>query len=253
MDVDLASALVLVAAPLLLGVAYRARVALRGRAESARVAREGRSALLTQGAMEMFHWALAPLGALCVRLGVSANAVTYASLALGLTAGVVVADGHLGLGALLAALCAVLDGLDGVVARASLRASSAGEVLDAAVDRYTELALLFGLAVHLRAALPLLVLTLLATAASFMVSYSTAKAEALGVTPPRGSMRRSERAVCLVVGTALVPLAARLGRGLEDAPLVVALAAVALFGNVSAVRRLASIARSVRGREAEAP
>jgi hypothetical protein len=35
-----------------------------------------------------------------------------------------------------------------------------------------------------------------AIAGSFMVSYSTAKAEALSVEAPRGSMRRSERARC---------------------------------------------------------
>jgi phosphatidylglycerophosphate synthase len=202
--------------------------------------------------MEMFHWAIAPAGALCVRLGISANAVTFASLALGLAAGVAIAAGHLGVGALLAALGAVGDALDGVVARASHKASDAGEVLDAAVDRYTELALLGGLAVYLRDALPLLVLTLLAICASFMVSYSTAKAEALGVTPPRGSMRRSERAVLLVVGTALVPFAALLGARLHDTPIVVSLVVVALVGNVSAVRRLAAIARAVDAREASA-
>jgi phosphatidylglycerophosphate synthase len=252
MDLDLASAVALVLTPVLVGAAYLVRVALRGRAASARVEREGQSALLAKGVMEMFHWAIAPAGALCVRLGISANAVTFASLALGLAAGVAVAAGHLGVGALLAALCAVGDALDGVVARASKKASDAGEVLDAAVDRYTELALLGGLAVYLRDPLPLLVLTLLAICASFMVSYSTAKAEALGVTPPRGSMRRSERAVLLVVGTALVPFAALLGARLHDAPIVLSLVLVALVGNVSAVRRLAAIARAVDAKEAAA-
>jgi phosphatidylglycerophosphate synthase len=252
MDIDLASALALVAIPVLVGTAYLVRVAVVGRAASARVEREGQSALLAKGVMEMFHWAIAPAGALCVRVGISANAVTFASLALGLAAGVAIAAGHLGVGALLAALGAVGDALDGVVARASHEASDAGEVLDAAVDRYTELALLGGLAVYLRDALPLLVLTLLAICASFMVSYSTAKAEALGVTPPRGSMRRSERAVLLVVGTALVPVAALLGAGPHDAPIVLSLVVVALVGNVSAVRRLAAIARAVGAREAAA-
>ena len=41
-----------------------------------------------------------------------------------------------------------------------------------------------------------------------MVSYSTAKAEALGVEPPRGAMRRQERAVYFVLGAALVPIVA---------------------------------------------
>jgi CDP-diacylglycerol--glycerol-3-phosphate 3-phosphatidyltransferase len=247
MTVDLACALALVALPTVTTLAYAARVVSRGRAASARVEREGESALLAKSVMEMFHWVLAPAGALCVRLGISANAITFASLVLGLGAGVAIAGGHLGVGALLAAICATLDGLDGVVARASRCASDSGEVLDAAVDRYTELALLGGLAVYMRDELPLLVLTLLAISASFMVSYSTAKAEALGVTPPRGSMRRSERAVFLVLGTALVPFAGLLGASarLHDAPIIVALLIVAAVGNVSAVRRLTAIARAV--------
>ena len=253
MNLDLASSITLVAAPPAVSIAYAARVALRGRATSARVDREGHSALLAKGVMEMFHWAIAPAGRACVKLGISANAVTFASLALGLSAGAAVAAGHLGVGALLAALCSAGDALDGVVARLSRRASDAGEVLDAAVDRYTELALLGGLAVHLRYDVGLLVLTLLAMCASFMVSYSTAKAEALGVTPPRGSMRRSERAVCLVLGTALVPFAIALfGERFGAAPVAVALLLVAVAGNVSAVRRLTAVARAVDAKGAPA-
>jgi CDP-diacylglycerol--glycerol-3-phosphate 3-phosphatidyltransferase len=247
MNLDLASSLGLLAIPVAASAAYGARVTLRGRAASERVDREGKSALLAKSAMEMFHWAIAPVGAACVRLGISANVITFASLVAGLGAGVAVAAGHLGVGALLAAISAAGDALDGVVARASRRASDAGEVLDAAVDRYTELALLGGLAVYLRDELALLVLALLAISASFMISYSTAKAEALGVTPPRGSMRRSERAVCLVLGTALVPLVALVPSAARyhDGPIVAALLLVAVVGNVSAVRRLSAVARAV--------
>ncbi len=253
MNLDLASSIALVAIPVVVSVAYAGRLALRGRATSARVEREGHSALLAKGVMEMFHWALAPVGRACVRAGITANAITFASLALGLAAGVAVAAGHLGAGALLAALCSVGDALDGVVARLSRRASEAGEVLDAAVDRYTELALLGGLAVHLRYDVRLLVLTLLAICASFMVSYSTAKAEALGVTPPRGSMRRSERAVCLVLGTALAPVAAELlGERSAIAPVALALLLVAVAGNISAVRRLTAVARAADAKGAPA-
>ena len=87
-----------------------------------------------------------------------------------------------------------------------------------------------------------------------MVSYSTAKAEALGVPAPRGAMRRQERAVYLVVGVALVPdRGARCARA-TALPLVARArcrsspcsALVAIVGNVSAVRRLRAIAESVR-------
>jgi CDP-diacylglycerol---glycerol-3-phosphate 3-phosphatidyltransferase len=244
---DLACSLFLLLVPVAVGAGYVARSALRGRLRSERVEREGRSHLIAKGLMEAFHWALAPFGALCVRLGITPNSVTFVSLAFGLAAGVAVAAGRLGVGALFAGISAAGDGLDGVVARLSGRASDAGEVLDAAVDRYTELALLGGLAVYLRASVPELVLALLAIGASFMISYSSAKAEALHVTPPRGSMRRSERAVLLVLGIALAPFAGLAVARSTDAPIVAALATIALVGNVSAIRRLSAIARAVPG------
>ena len=255
---DLLCSLSILAALALLALTYGARVAFRGRARSARVDREGKSALLGKGAMEMMYWTVTPLGAGLARLGVSANAVTWASLAVAVAAGVALGAGHFGLGAVLALVSAAGDALDGFVARATGTASDAGEVLDAAVDRYVELAFLGGVAVALRGSVPALVLTMLAIAASFMVSYSTAKAEALQIEPPRGSMRRTERAVVLVTGAGLTPLFALLpfvrARATSDeawshAPMIAALAIVAVVGNTSAVRRLASIAASVRKRE----
>ena len=85
-----------------------------------------------------------------------------------------------------------------------------------------------------------------------MVSYSTAKAEALHVSPPRGSMRRQERAVYLVVGAALVPVVAAvcqrfaLPSWLARLPLLGVLVLVAAVGNASAVRRLRLTAVAVR-------
>jgi len=85
-----------------------------------------------------------------------------------------------------------------------------------------------------------------------MVSYSTAKAEALHVTAPRGAMRRAERAVYLVAGAALTPLsgvlAARLSLAgwVQDAPILAALALVGIVANASAIRRLYAIAQSTR-------
>ena len=68
-------------------------------------------------------------------------------------------------------------------------------------------------------------------------------------TAPRGAMRRQERAVYLVVGVALVPIAAAvcaragLPPWVARVPLFAVLALVAIVGNVSAVRRLRAIAR----------
>ncbi len=251
--IDLACSIVLLALVLVAAVAYGARVALRGRASSERVEREGKSALVGKSAMELFHWVIEPCGAACERLGVTANAVTWGSLVLAIGAGAALARGHMGIGAALATVSAAGDALDGAIARRTKTASDAGEVLDAAIDRYGEFAFLAGLAFWFRAAPALLGLTLLAVLASFMVSYSTAKAEALQLEAPRGSMRRTERAVVTIVGAALSPLAAAANPAWSLAPIVIAVGVVAVVGNVSAVRRLVAIARAARLRSERAP
>jgi CDP-diacylglycerol---glycerol-3-phosphate 3-phosphatidyltransferase len=245
---DLVCSASLVAVVLVATIAYSVRVARLGPARSARVEREGRSLLLGKGAMEMFHWVLDPLGVACEALGVTATEVTLGSLFLASGAGVALALGHDGVGAALAAIAASGDALDGLVARRTKTASDAGEVIDAAVDRYGEFAFLGGLAFAVRETGWLLALTLFALLASFMVPYSTAKAEALQLPAPRGSMRRTERAVYLIFGTALAPFAALANPAWTRAPIVAALALVAVAGNVSAVRRLAAVVRGARGR-----
>jgi CDP-diacylglycerol--glycerol-3-phosphate 3-phosphatidyltransferase len=245
---DLACSLLVLGLSSSASLAYGVRFAARGPFGSARVEREGRSLLLGRRAMEAFHWVLDPIAAGCARLGITANAITFGSVGLAVIAGVLIATGHAGTAGMVAALAASGDGLDGMVARRTHRASAAGGVFDSAADRYSELAFLGGIAVALRTSAPLLLLALLAILASFMVSYSTAKAEALHVQVPRGSMRRTERAVYLVLGAALAPLAARLDPRFYQAPIVAALALVAVVGNFSALRRLAAVAAGARAR-----
>ena len=250
MEVDLlasGAALVVLAAGL---AGYGVRVAISGGARSARVREVGSSPLLGQHAMEFGYWCLQPVGRACVAAGLSANRITALSLLVGLCGGAALAVGHLGVGALLMSVSALGDLLDGLVALSTRSAGPAGAIFDASVDRYTEFFLLGGVVFHERDHAPLLALALLCILGSFMISYGSAKAEALGVTVPRGVMRRPERAVYLCGGLLLTPLAAsavaalHLPTLLSEAPLVGALALVALVSNLSAALRLRSVARA---------
>lgn len=247
--IDLACSAGLAVSAIVLAVAYARRVSISGPAHHARVDRAGGSALLGKGMMEVGYWALRPVAHGCVALEISANAVSWASLALAALAGVALAAGHFGVGAALGLVSFACDAVDGLVAREAGTASDSGEVLDAAVDRYSEFLVLGGIAVFERSNAPVLLLALAATAGGMMVSYSTAKAESLRVEAPRGAMRRQERAVYFVLGTALVPATSYacdrwdLPGWTATAPLVATLALVAVVGNVSALRRLRAIAR----------
>lgn len=242
----------------LLAGAYLVRVIFKGRAHFDRVDKQGASALLSKEMMEAFYWFLQPLGKFLVYCRITPNGVSWASLAFGLIAGLCLAFGHFGSGAAFACVSAVMDSLDGLVARMSGTASDAGEVLDAAVDRYAEFMFLGGLLIYYREIPILMVLTLAALVGSYMVSYSSAKAEALHVNPPKGSMRRPERAMYLIIGAALSPVTIPWWEATRDFPvaighpMVAALTLVAVLSNVSAVERLMAIAKAMREREAQA-
>lgn len=257
-DYDLMNTLFLFGLAAALAVGYGLRSAFRGRAQFDRVNRDGGSPLLGKGVMEMAYWGLQPVGRFLVLIHITPNMLSWTSLFFGALAGCVLAYGHFGFGAVFSAVCALLDSLDGLVARMSGKASDVGEILDAAIDRYAEFFFLAGLLIYYREIPFLMVLTLAALAGSFMVSYSTAKAEALHVDPPRGSMRRAERGFYLTLGALLSPISipwfetsntypVHLGY-----PMVITLAIVAFFSNFSAVERLWAISRSVKARETAA-
>jgi phosphatidylglycerophosphate synthase len=185
-----------------------------------------------------------------VALGVTANGITLFSVVLAAAAGGLLAFGFFGAAAVAMVIASLGDALDGLVARRTGTASVGGALLDASVDRYEEFFFLGGLAIYFRANPVLLALTLFALAGAFMVSYGSAKAEALNVPVPPSSMRRAERAVCLCVGTILTPPVQWLTRtdGLPEwvggLPLLAAIALIAVVANVSAIRRLRLLASS---------
>jgi CDP-diacylglycerol--glycerol-3-phosphate 3-phosphatidyltransferase len=248
--IDLFAAVVVLALFVGIALGYAVRLAFAGTPRFARVEAAGASPLLGKRLMAMGYWSLQPLGRACARAGLSANGITRASLGVGALAGSALALGHLGVGGALATVAALGDVLDGLVARTTGTATPHGGLLDAAVDRYGEFFLVGGLAIHYHDDRGELALALLALIGSFMVSYGSAKAEALGVAAPRGAMRRAERAVWLCGGALLSPFAAALGESASlaswagEAPMLSALAMVGLISNVSAVRRLAAIARA---------
>jgi phosphatidylglycerophosphate synthase len=257
MTFDLIYTLAMISLVVLIGLAYSLRVLIRGRAESDRVNRQGGSPLLSKSLMEGAYWTLQPIGRVLVTLHVTPNQISWASLVFSILAGACLAVGHFGFGAGFATISALLDSLDGMVARMTGTSSDAGEVLDTTVDRYAEFFFLGGLVIYYREIPVLVILALFALAGSFMVSYSTAKAEALHIDPPKGSMRRPERALYLTLGAALSPITIPWLEAVREFPvpighpMVIALGLVAVLANLSAVERLWAISRAVRVREAD--
>ena len=202
---------------------------------SDRVENFGGSVLMGKGIMNWAYWMLEPVVRGLARLDVTANMMTWASLVLGIGAAAALAVGMPGLACLLATVSTLGDILDGQIARYTHTGSRRGELLDSSVDRYTELAFVAGFIVSARHSVALLIVGLTALQACMMISYSTAKAEALGITPPRGLMRRHERAAYLITGVGLTSVIS------SPIPAVVAFSVVAVVGNLAAIRRLTAI------------
>jgi CDP-diacylglycerol--glycerol-3-phosphate 3-phosphatidyltransferase len=230
--------------------AYLVRVVRFGKFRSERVTGVGGTALVGEGIMQATYWAIDPVVRGLVRLGATPNGITYSALVMGIGAGVAVAYGWFGLACLLATGSTISDILDGQVARLTKTGSNRGELLDAAVDRYTEFAFIAGFIFFAHGSVIAVGIALTALLASFMISYASAKAEALHVATPRGLMRRHERATYLILASGLTPV---LGPTVhahwpalpESIVFVAGLLIVGLVGNLAAVQRFARISRGL--------
>ncbi len=231
-----------IAAVTLLGFAARPGQSVR----HARVSREGGSVLLSERIMHRGYVWVDRLAAVADQCRLSANTVSWLSLALGAGAGVLVGAGWLGCAAWLLALSGLGDGVDGALARrsASGNGSAAGAVLDSALDRYVEFFFCAGLVWYYRSTPLYQLIVVAALFGGFMVTYSTAKAEALQTTPPRGWMKRAERMVWLTGGATFAAIAP-LAHVPPGAVLASVLALIAVFANLSAILRLHALARAM--------
>lgn len=229
-----------------LGAHGIARIATGRPLVAERVLREAAFPLFGKAPMHAVVRALMPLGRGLAALGISANAVTVSSLIIAVFAAIAFARGQFGVAAVIAAIAALADGLDGLIARATNTESRFGRVLDTTVDRYVDALFLGGIAVHVRADLVLLVTALAAIVGSFAVSYASSVERELGVVARPAPMRRAHRLAYLLLGSACAPLAVSLAHDPRAGlvPVFAAVGAIAIVGNVSAVRRLLAAAQS---------
>jgi CDP-diacylglycerol--glycerol-3-phosphate 3-phosphatidyltransferase len=252
---DLTISIVITSLFVSLTAAYALRALFLGRVRHKRTEADGGSIFLNKGLMEMVYWVIDPMIAFIAALRITPNMVTLASLVPAAAGAVAIGFGWFGLGATLTVLATFGDIIDGLLARKTGLSSDAGELVDAAVDRYGEMFFFGGLVYYYRDHDQVLFIVLAAIVGSFMVSYTTAKAEAMGVPAPRGAMRRGERGAYLMTGAAFTPLARALfahspSLALREVPILLALSIVAVVANISVVQRLLAIAVLLREREA---
>jgi CDP-diacylglycerol--glycerol-3-phosphate 3-phosphatidyltransferase len=220
----------------------------------------GRVARIKRQLQDGAHAAAAPLVTLLSRLGVSADQLTIAGLVLSALSGFAFYLGHTRTGALMLLLAGLCDILDGELARRAGLESRFGAFLDSTLDRLSEAVVLLGilgfylrnlyaLVLHPERALlqistgldPLTWAVMAFTAAlalvgSFMVSYTRARAEGLGLACKVGWFERPERLVLLVVAGLLRVFWA----------MSAALLLLAILSFATAAQRVAHVHRNTR-------
>lgn len=149
-----------------------------------------------------------PLAAFLVRTGVTANGITLTGLVLTCAAAIgLFGTGHFVSGAIVIALCTLLDLLDGAVARAGDGGSPYGALVDAVSDRVADGVILAALLWWIVAAEPsnryALLVLLACLVLAQVVSYSKARADAGGLRTPGGLMERADRLVLILLGAGL--------------------------------------------------
>jgi CDP-diacylglycerol--glycerol-3-phosphate 3-phosphatidyltransferase len=179
------------------------------------------------------------------RTGVTPNVLTATGVSLCLAAAVLVPfDSHgkllvFWLAAGIFVVGSLLDILDGALARAGGKSTPFGAFIDSTTDRVGEGAMLAAIALvfarHNRDWA--VVVAVAAVVGSFLVSYTRARAEALGLTGDVGLGSRAERVVLITAGLVFAPWG-----GLPWA--IVALAATAWL---TVVQRILHVRKQLSG------
>jgi CDP-diacylglycerol--glycerol-3-phosphate 3-phosphatidyltransferase len=181
------------------------------------------------------HRLFDPVARLLFRARLRPNHLTVAGLGVSIAAAYVFSMGRLRWGAVLLAVAGLFDFFDGAVARLAGSDSDYGAFLDSVVDRYSDLAVLLGILVYYetRGDTTASIATMATLAGTFMVSYTKARAQSIGLRCEVGIMERPERLITLIVGATFLVLT----------PIMVLLA---VLTNVTAVQRIIYTRRIAR-------
>jgi len=160
------------------------------------------------------------------------NFISFIALVLGLAAGILFALAQPLWAGVVIILSGFFDLLDGQVAAKTDKKSLFGAIFDSTLDRYSEFFVYLGIAYYFRFHWALWV-CFFTFFGSFMVSYTRARAEGLGVECQIGIMQRAERLGLLAIGSLLGSIF-----GVFDSVMIAVLITIAVVSNFTAFQRI---------------
>lgn len=184
-----------------------------------------------------------------VRRGVSPNVITTIGTLCAVAGGVIYATGHISIAGWVIGLTAIFDVLDGTVARRSGRSTTFGAFYDSTLDRVADGVVMGGLTVFWATSpthgnVWMVGISLLGIIGTFLVSYTRARAESLGIDAKVGIMQRPERVVLLSAPQAFFGLA------LGGWVLIAIVTLLSVTAWMTAVQRILFVYRATEGRGA---
>ena len=188
-----------------------------------------------------------PLVQAMVRWRVHPNAITTVGFGVTVAAGVLFHFDHVRWAGLFVLLGGILDIFDGQVARVSKLGSKFGSFYDSTLDRISEIVVFLGLLSLYNqygrdlADVWMVYVIALAMGGSLMVSYTRAKAEALGLDCSVGLMQRAERVLLLGGGCLFFGL---MWQGLVLKAILIVLAVTAIL---TAIQRIVWVYQHASG------
>ncbi len=207
---------------------------------------------------ERYLRTIGPLENLFVRTGVHPNILSVCGLLLSIIAGLIYSHGFFFWAAWVVVLAGICDTLDGQIARKTNKRSAFGAFFDSTLDRYSDMFFLIGLAYYFAGGHDFLgvhvanasvesspwtvMVVMLAIAGSFMVSYTRARAEGLGMACKGGLMQRPERIILLIIGSLMgsIPI---VGPTMMKLTLII----LAISANMTAIHRIILIKNHLFG------
>ncbi|HYU08270.1 MAG TPA: CDP-alcohol phosphatidyltransferase family protein [Gemmatimonadales bacterium] len=197
-----------------------------------------------------------PVARALIRGGVNPNTITTFGTLVVIGSGIAFGSGRIRLAGGLLLLSGVFDILDGQVARQGGKTTTFGAFYDSTLDRVGEGAVFAGLIFHfLTVGIPREIgawstaAALVALVASFLVSYTRARAEALGVECTVGIAARAERILLL----GLPALFLGEGPWRRGVLLFWIVAVLAFVSAITVIQRVVHVARVARGAPPRSP
>lgn len=164
---------------------------------------------MLQGLKPLYNRILLPGAGILKRLGVGPDHITITGLVFFCAAGFLSFKGYWLAAAFSAIAGALMDGLDGVVARLQGGGGLFGGVLDSVSDRVTEMVWLFGILTYFYFSMEdqeiTMTLIIVSGFLSLLVSYIKARAEGAGLECSGGLFQRPERIIFLILAQILGP------------------------------------------------